>query len=65
MSDRVMEWSLCGLTVLVIVWMICSAALLGLWWLWAITSGLVIEIVLGSYIGYIWGKSYLQRSEGM
>jgi hypothetical protein len=60
-----MEWSLLGLTVLVIVWIICSAVFLDLWWLWAIVSGLAVEIILGAYIGYLWGKSYLQRSEGL
>lgn len=64
MSDRSMEWSLSGLAVLVIVWIVCSAVLLGLWWLWAILTGLAIQIVAGGLIVRAWGKNYMARAEG-
>lgn len=64
MSDRLMEWSLSGLAVLVMVWIVCSAVFLGLWWLWAILTGLAIQIVVGGLIVRAWGKSYMARAEG-
>ncbi len=64
LSDRLMEWSLSGLAVLVMVWIVCSAVFLGLWWLWAILTGLAIQIVVGGLIVRAWGKSYMARAEG-
>lgn len=64
MSDRSMEWSLSILAVLVMVWIVCSAVFLELWWLWAILSGLAIQIVVGGLIVRAWGRSYLARAEG-
>ena len=64
MSDRSMEWSLSVLAVLVLVWIVCSAVFLGLWWLWAILTGLAMVIVVGGLILRVWGKSYMARAEG-
>lgn len=64
MSDRSMEWSLSVLIILAIAWMVCSAVFMGLWWFWAILTGLVIQIVAGGLILRTWGKSYMARAEG-
>lgn len=64
MSDRLMEWSLSVLFILVIAWIVCSAVFMGLWWLWAILTGLAIQIVAGGLIVRAWGKNYMARAEG-
>lgn len=64
LSDRSMEWSLSVLAIFVMVWIVCSAVFFGLWWLWAILTGLIIQIVVGGLILRAWGKSYMARAEG-
>lgn len=60
-SDTILEWSLAGLTALVVVWMVCSTVFLGLLWFWAVGSGLLLEIGLAGCLVYIWGKSFIKR----
>ena len=65
MSDKAFERSLTGLTVLVIAWIVCSIIVVGLHPVWAVISGLVVEIGLGGYMLHRWGKSYMERTGGM
>ncbi len=62
MSDKVFEWSMTGLTLLVIAWVVCSILFLHLPVVWAIISGFVTEVGVGVYLLYRWGQSYLERT---
>jgi len=62
LSDRAFEWSMISLTLVVIVWMVCSILFLHLPIAWAIISGFVIEVGVGVYLLYRWGQSYLERT---
>lgn len=65
MSDKAFEWSLTGLTALVIAWIVLGIVFGILAVIWVILIGIVIELGVGGYLLHIWGKSYMERTEGM
>ena len=63
MSDNAFQWSLIGLTVLVIAWIVggilgnvLSAGAV-------IVIGIIAEIVIGGAMLRSWGQSYTKRKE--
>ena len=65
MSDKTFEWSLTGLTGLVIAWIVVGIVLGILPVAAVVIIGLVIELGVGGYLLHIWGKSYMERTGGM
>ncbi|PIU57806.1 MAG: hypothetical protein COS88_00010 [Chloroflexi bacterium CG07_land_8_20_14_0_80_51_10] len=65
MSDKMFEWSLTGLTALVIAWIVVGIVLHILPVAAVVIIGLIVEIGLGGYLLHIWGKSYMERTGGM
>ena len=63
MGDKVFEWSLCGLTALVIIWIILGIAFHVLSSVAVILIGVFVEIVIGALLLHIWNKGYLERTE--
>ncbi len=61
MSDRVFEWSLTGLSALVLLWIILGIVFGVIGWGWVVVIGLVVEIVGGGFLLRYWGKSYMER----
>ena len=61
MSDKTFEWSLTGLTALVLLWMILGSIFVMAWG-WAVLIGLVVGIVGGGFLLRYWGKSYMERT---
>ena len=61
MSDKTFEWSLTGLTALVVLWIILGIVFGILGWGWLVLIGLVIELVVGGVLLHYWGKSYMER----
>ena len=65
MSDKTFQWSLTGLTALVIVWIILGILFYPLPAVIVFIVGLLIELAAGGYLLHKWGRSYTERSEGM
>ena len=65
MSDKTFEWSLSGLTILVIAWIVVGILLHLLPTAAVVIIGIVVEIGLGGYLLHRWGKSYMERTGGM
>jgi len=61
MSDKVFEWSLIGVTALVVLWMVLGSIFV-MGWLAAVLIGLVVELVGGGFLLRYWGKSYMDRT---
>ena len=61
MSDKVFEWSLTGVTALVVLWMVLGSIFV-MGWLAAVLIGLVVELVGGGFLLRYWGKSYMDRT---
>ena len=63
MSDKVFEWSLTSLSIIALLWMVLGSVFLN-WVLgigWIIIIGLVVWIVGGGALLYVWGKDYMSR----
>ena len=60
MGDKMFEWSLTGLTALVVLWMVLGSIFVMAWG-WAVIIGLVVEIVGGGFMLRNWGKRYMER----
>jgi hypothetical protein len=61
LSDRLFEFSLTALTVLVVLWIG-----LGIWWgimewLPVVLIGIAVEIVGSGFLLHRWGKSYMEK----
>ena len=65
MSDKTFEWSLTGLTILVIVWIVLGIVSHILPTAAVVIIGIIIEIGLGGYMLHRWGKNYMERTGGM
>ena len=63
MSDKTFQWTLTGLTILVIAWIVVGIVFQLLPAVVVIIIGLFIELLLGGYLLHNWGKSYTERSE--
>jgi hypothetical protein len=72
MSDKVFEVSLCTLTAAILVWVVGGIALGAIGYPWAdvglgllifltILIGIVILLVGGGALLYVWGKTYTAR----
>ena len=61
MSDKMFEWSLTGLTALVVLWIILGIVFRIMGWFPAVLIGLVIGIVGGGFLLHYWGKSYMKK----
>ncbi len=61
MSDKTFEWSLTGLTALVVLWIILGGIFGIMGWLPVVLIGLVVEVVGGGFLLHYWGKSYMAR----
>lgn len=64
-SDKTFEWSLTGLTILVIAWIVLGIVLSLLPAAAVVIIGIIVEIGLGGYLLHVWGKSYMERTGGM
>ncbi|MBM3119121.1 MAG: hypothetical protein FJ006_06140 [Chloroflexi bacterium] len=63
MKDKVFEWSLTSLSIIALLWMVLGSIFLH-WVLgifWVIIIGLVVWIVGGGALLYVWGKDYMSR----
>ena len=63
MSDNVFQWSLIGLTIAVIAWIVGGIVGNVLATGGVVVIGIVAEIVIGGALLYFWGKSYMKRKE--
>jgi len=61
MSEGIFQWSLIGLTILVIGWMVAGIILGIMAWGWVVVIGILVEMVIGGALIYYWGKGYMQR----
>ncbi len=61
MSNKTFEWSVIGLTALVVLWIVLGIVFGIMGWGWAVVVGLVVEIVGGGVMLNYWGKSYMSR----
>jgi 5-bromo-4-chloroindolyl phosphate hydrolysis protein len=61
MNDRVFQWSLIGLSIIALLWMVLG----GIFGILNIASviiiGLVLWIVGGGTLLHFWGKNYMSR----
>lgn len=60
MGDTIFQWSLIGLTLLVIGW-IAGGILAGIGVALPVISGIVVEIGGGIILLHYWGKGYMSR----
>ena len=63
MKDKVFEWSLTSLSIIALLWMVLGGIFLH-WVLgigWVIIIGLIVWIVGGGALLYVWGKDYMSR----
>ena len=65
MSDKTFEWSLTGLTAAIIAWIVLGIVFNVVAVILVIIIGIVVELGAGGYLLHIWGKSYMERTEGM
>jgi uncharacterized membrane-anchored protein len=63
MSDNVFQWSLIGLTIAVIGWIVGGIVNHVLPTGAVVVIGIVAEIVIGGALLYFWGKGYMERKE--
>lgn len=63
MTDKVFEWSLTALSIVALLWMVLGSIFLSgiLSIAWVIIIGLVVWIVGGGALLYVWGKNYMSR----
>ncbi len=63
MKDKVFEWSLTALSIVALLWMVLGSIFLSgiLNIAWVIIIGLVVWIVGGGALLYVWGKNYMSR----
>ena len=60
MSDKVFQWSLTGLTVLILFWVVLGSTFI-MGWFPAALIGLVVGIGSGGALLYYWGKNYMEK----
>jgi hypothetical protein len=63
MKDKTFEWSLTSLSIIALLWMVLGSIFLH-WVLgigWVIIIGLIVWIVGGGALLYVWGKDYMSR----
>ncbi len=63
MKDKAFEWSLTSLSIIALLWMVLGGIFLN-WILgigWVIIIGLIVWIVGGGALLYVWGKDYMSR----
>ena len=65
MSDKTFEWSLAGLTALIVAWIVLGIVFQVLAAVAVIIIGTIAGIGFSGYLLYVWGKSCLERTEGM
>jgi len=65
LSDKTFQWTLTGLTILVIAWIVVGIVLHILPAVVVIIIGLFFELLPGGYLLHRWGRSYTERSEEM
>jgi len=63
MSDNTFQWSVVGLTILAIGWIVGGIVGHVLATGWVIFIGVVAEIVIGGALLYFWGKGYMKQKE--
>jgi len=61
MNDRVFEWSLTALSIIALLWMVLGSIFGILNIASVIIIGLVLWIVGGGALLYLWGKNYMSR----
>lgn len=60
-SDRTFEWSVIGLSVATLVWIVLGIAMQILSTPWVIVIGLVVWLAGSGALLYYWGKAYMSR----
>lgn len=60
MNDKIFEWSLTILSILVLLWMILGSIFI-LNSIWAIFIGFIVWLVGGGILLHYWGKNYMSR----
>jgi len=63
MSDGVLQWSIIGLTILVIGWIVGGIIGHVLPIAAVVIIAIVAEIVIAGVLLHFWGKSYMRRKE--
>ncbi|MFC1822024.1 hypothetical protein ACFL9T_04900 [Thermodesulfobacteriota bacterium] len=63
MSDRTFQWSLTGLTVLVIAWIVVGITLHLLPMGVVVIIAIMVELFLGGYLLHRWSKHFTERTE--
>ena len=61
MSDKTFEWSLTGVTVLVIAWIVMGIITGLMHPFWVVIIGIVLELGIGGVLLRFWGKDYMER----
>ena len=61
MSDKTFEWSLTGVTVLVIAWIVMGIIMGLMHPFWVVIIGIVLELGIGGALLHFWGKDYMER----
>lgn len=63
MTDKAFQWSLTSLSIIALLWMVVGSILLS--WVLGVAGviiiGLVVWIVGGGALLYVWGKDYMSR----
>lgn len=61
MTDKAFEWSLTSLSIIALLWMVLGSVFGVLSIAGVIIIGLVVWIVGGGALLYVWGKDYMSR----